>query len=289
MSRSAAARSRAHEQALRRRHAPPMPRRVSGPANPRVRPRPGRRQDLRGLYASPPRPLRVAASGGVAVASRVAGVALNLSASRLMDRLVRSRGWVVIVAIGLIGIVAMQVSMLKLNAGIGRAVETVSSLERSNATLRGEVSRLSAGDRIQALAGTRGFVMPAPADVTFLRAGNLRSDGYRAAQRMRPPDPSIAGPAGAAIAPDAVSELLAPSTAAGTAPATGPAAAATTAPATAPPATAPASTPPSTGGATPAIPAAQAPIPAYDSTAVAPAAAAPAASGGVAAATGQTP
>ena len=42
-----------------------------------------------------------------------------------MDRLVRSRAWVVIIGFGLIGIVAMQVSMLKLNTGIGRAVETV--------------------------------------------------------------------------------------------------------------------------------------------------------------------
>ena len=106
-----------------------------------------------------------------------------------MDRLVRSRAWVVIVGVGLIGIVAMQVSMLKLNSGISRAVDTVATLERSNASLKAEVSRLSSGDRIQSLAGQHGFLMPEPADVTYLRAGDKRSDGFRAARRMRAPRP----------------------------------------------------------------------------------------------------
>jgi hypothetical protein len=189
-------------------------------------------------------PLRIAAEGGLSLASAVAGVALDVSSSKLMDRLVRSRGWIVIVAFGLIGIVAMQVSMLRLNAGIGRAVETVSSLERSNASLRAETSRLSSGDRIQSLAGARGYVMPAPADVTFLKAGDLRSDGNRAAQRMHAPDPSIAGPAGSAVVPDALAGMTGPAVpaaqtapAAAGAPVTG-APAATTAPNTTAPVTA---------------------------------------------------
>jgi len=144
-------------------------------------------------------PLRVVA-GGAAIALRVAEAALEVSGSRTMDRLVRSRAWVVIVAFGLIGIVAMQVSMLKLNAGIGRAVETAATLERSNATLRADVSQLSSGERIQSLAGARGFIMPEPGDVSYLNAGNLASDGFRAARRMSAPDPAVAGPAGSAMA-----------------------------------------------------------------------------------------
>lgn len=143
-------------------------------------------------------PLRLAA-GSASVALRVAEAALEVSGSRTMDRLVRSRAWVVIVGFGLIGIVAMQVSMLKLNNGIGRAVETAATLERSNAALRGEISRLSSGDRIHAMAGTRGFVMPEPADVTYLRAGTPSADGQRAAKRMRAPDAQIAGPAGSTL------------------------------------------------------------------------------------------
>jgi hypothetical protein len=205
MSRSAAATTAGRQRSLRHSPAPRHPRRVSGPARTRLdagavaapgavaypRPRPARPPRL------PARPPLAVVAGGAALASRVAGVALDVSGSRAMDRLVRSRAWIVIVAFGLIGIVAMQVSMLKLNAGIGRAVETVNTLERTNASLRGEVSRLSDGSRIQALAGVRGFVMPAPADVTYLRAGDPRTDGVRAARRMVAADPQLAGPAGA--------------------------------------------------------------------------------------------
>jgi cell division protein FtsB len=162
----------------------------------------------RSLVTRPP--LRIAAEGGLSLASAVAGVALDVSSSKLMDRLVRSRGWIVIVAFGLIGIVAMQVSMLRLNAGIGRAVETMSSLERSNASLRAEMSRLSSGERIQSLAGARGYVMPAPADVTFLKAGDLRSDGFRAAKIMHAPDSSIAGSAGSTVVADALAGTTGP-------------------------------------------------------------------------------
>jgi hypothetical protein len=280
MSRSATATARRH--GVRRSvAAPAAPRRVSGPLNPQRSPRAW--VDARALTSTDlPRrsartrpPLRIAAEGGFTLASAVAGVALDVSSSRLMDRLVRSRGWIVIVAFGLIGIVAMQVSLLKLNAGIGRAVETLGSLERSNASLRGDVSRLSSGDRIQSLAGADGFVMPAPADVTFLRAGNLRADGDRAAARMRAPDPSIAGPAGSTIVPETLAGISGPSapvapaaSAAASAAPPSAAAAGTAAPAAAaPPATA------SAPGATASAPGATAPAP--GATAPAPGASTP--------------
>jgi hypothetical protein len=268
MSRSAAATDAGRERALPR--TPHHHRRISGPAR-----QPRARIDSSVLAAPgavayprtrrPPArpPLRVVA-GGAAIATRVAGVALDVSSSRLMDRLVRSRGWIVIVAFGLIGIVAMQVSMLKLNAGIGRAVETVNTLERANSSLRGEVSRLSSGDRVQRLAADRGFVMPAPADVTYLRSRSLRADGARAASRMTAPDRSIAGPAGAAVAaittPVASGAIAAPAAPGTTAPAatgtTAPAATGTTAPAAAtatpPPAPAQSAAPPALAAAPPA-------------------------------------
>jgi hypothetical protein len=180
---------------------------------------PGERTPMRPIRPIRP-PLRLAA-GGAAIALRVADSAVNVSASPMMDRLVRSRAWVVIIGVGLIGIVAMQVSLLKLNSGIGRAVDTVATLERGNASLKAEVSELSSGDRIQTLAGVRGFVMPEPADVTYLRAGDKRSDGFRAARRMRGPDPAIAGPAGAVSAAKAPDSLTGAAGAAGTTAAAG--------------------------------------------------------------------
>ena len=299
MSRSAAARTqhdRDHDHAGRalrrpgqtRPHGTPHARRVSGPAAygggaaapPQMQahayapPRPGIARPLR-----PGRPPLRLVAGGAALMLRVADSAVNVSGSRTMDRLVRSRAWVVIIGVGLIGIVAMQVSMLKLNAGIGRAVATVTTLERSNASLKGEISRLSSGDRIQALAGQKGFAMPEPADVTYLRAGDKRADGVRAARRMRAPDRSIAGPAGSVLSvPDALAAT--PGAVAGaaadaaTTATTTPAAATTPAPTTSTTVPAPAA---SAASPAPSNPSAAAPAatPSGTSAAVAPAPAAP--------------
>ena len=183
---------------------------------PRVTPRP--------RAASRP-PLRFAAGGAATVALRVGETAMAVSGSRTMDRLVRSRAWVLIIGFGLIGIVAMQVSMLKLNAGISRAADTVTTLERNNQALKAQVSKLSSGDRIQALAAQRGFVMPEPADVTYLRATDPRASASRAAGRMQSPDKSIAGPAGSVTVAEALAKAAAPPVAAAgsaTAPPAGP-------------------------------------------------------------------
>jgi cell division protein FtsB len=259
MSRSATARTHPDEQRPPRRpyarpHGVAHTRRMSGPVR-----SPGQSRSTRP-------PLRLAA-GGAAIALRVADSAVNVSGSRAMDRLVRSRAWVVIVGLGLIGIVAMQVSMLKLNSGIGRAVETAATLERGNASLKAQISELRSGDRIQSIAGQRGFVMPEPADVTYLRAGDKRSDGVRAARRMRAADPTIAGPAGA------VSAVKAPDSLTGTPEATGNTAATTQTALPPTPATA-AVTPP----ATPTQPAAATPPAAVTATSTGAVSAAPAAS-----------
>jgi len=280
--------------------APPMPRRVSGPAAP-LRQEPGTGQpppraprariDAAALAypdsgaVSRPRARPVApprrrsapivrtprvAYGGVAIAQRCASVAIDVSASRAMDRLVRSRVWIGIIAFGLIGIVATQVSLLKLNSGIGRAVQTVSTLERSNASLRREISRLSAGERIQPLAEAKGFVMPAPKDVRYLTAsGSTSAAARRAVRSMRLPGPAAIGFGTSA----GVTGLTAPTPpAAGTATTT-PAPAVTAPPAPAPAAAggAPAATPAPTvtGGAAPAAPVTSVPAPAATAPAAA--------------------
>ena len=268
MSRSSAARTQHHDdRALRRAraHRAPHARRMSGPANPAYAQAQARTQMHAHAPAYAPRlparpPLRLAA-GGARVALRVAESALEASASRTMDRLVRSRAWVVIIGVGLIGIVAMQVSMLKLNSGIGRAVDTVATLERGNASLKATVSELSSGDRIQRLAGDRGHVMPEPADVTYLRAGDKRADSLRAVRRMGGADPAITGPAGAVSAVKLPETLTATPGATATptptsaAPAAG-TAATTTTPTTATPPSAPAPAAAPGPGATPPAPAA---------------------------------
>jgi hypothetical protein len=132
------------------------PRRVSGPAR-------GARPGSGGAIAAP-RPL----------AFRIADVVHALTENRVADRLVRGRAWIAIVGLGLMGIVFLQVSMLRMNTGIGRDVEHAAALQRENAALQTTISRLSAGERIQTLAGRLGMVQQATATTHYLSARSLR-------------------------------------------------------------------------------------------------------------------
>ena len=107
--------------------------------------------------------------------------------SRVLDKLLRSRAWIWLIGIGLGGIVAMQVSMLKLNAGISRAVEASATLERQNAELEGIVAQLASGQRIRTAARNRGMVLPEAGSIGFLNARSGEFDASRAARRMQPP------------------------------------------------------------------------------------------------------
>ena len=166
MSRTRAAAARRHSAP-----APRIPRRVSGPA---VRPVPG-----------PPR----RQLSGATVAFPTTDSLRRLKAvpdHRWLDTLLRSRAWIWLLGIGLGGIVFMQVSLLKMNAGIGRAVETAATLERSNALLRSEVAELSSGERIRTLAAGLGLIAPDAGAVAYLRA-RPGVDGRRAARNMSAP------------------------------------------------------------------------------------------------------
>jgi hypothetical protein len=164
------------------------PRRVSGPA-PRARRAPNARAQPRRRAPGAPEPLAV----------RALRRGRLLADSRLLDRLVRGRLWIPLVAAGLMGIVFMQVSMLKLNAGIGRAVQSASTLERQNATLRTDVSRMESGERIDAVAHGLGMVVPQDGGEHYVTAG-ARDLAARAAQRMTSPDPNTLARARAATA-----------------------------------------------------------------------------------------
>jgi cell division protein FtsL len=106
-----------------------------------------------------------------------------------VDRLLRGRAWIFVIGIALIGLVFMQVSMLEMNAGIGRAVEKTGTLERQNADLRATVSQLSSEERIQREAAQMGLVMPPAGEVHYLTSRGPKADAARAAKVMRAPSP----------------------------------------------------------------------------------------------------
>ena len=156
--RTAAARS--HGRPL----APRAPRRVSGPV---ARPRPVARPAAR------PAPV---------AAPRQRAAALH----RFVDRLLRGRAWIWLIGGALMGIVAMQVSLLKLNTGISRAVQSATTLERANARLEGRIAKLSSNERISRIALERGMVAPPAGAVVYVHA-RPDADAERAARRITPP------------------------------------------------------------------------------------------------------
>jgi cell division protein FtsL len=192
-----------------RRPAQRPPRRVSGPARPA---RGARASGGGAIAAAPPLGLRLARAGG------------RIVDARFLDRLLRGRAWIALLALGLMGIVFIQVSMLRLNAGISRAITSAETLHRQNSTLRADISKLDSSERIGDAAKSFGMIQPAAGSVTYLDA--RKANGAAAARGIhRPKAPKTATTA--APAPAATTATAAPTSA--------PAPAATTA--TAPPAT----------------------------------------------------
>jgi hypothetical protein len=179
-----AARSGHRSGKLRRNPAPRGPRRVSGPTR-------------------SPRAALAGAGAGTVVARpplslRLGRRAMRVGDARVLDRLVRGRAWIAIVAAALIGIVFMQVSMLKLNAGVSRAVTAADTLERQNSSLRADISKLDSGERVQDAAANLGMTTRPAGDVRYLDAA--RASAARAAASIKPPKPVALAPAASATA-----------------------------------------------------------------------------------------
>jgi hypothetical protein len=133
----------------------------------------------------------------------------SLRDSRLVDRLVSGQGWIALLGVLLIGLVALNVSLLKLNAQNGRSAEHARDLRIQNAKLRGTVSRLGSSDRLQAKAREMGLVMPAPSMVTYLTV-RPRVDGRQAARNVRLDLPPAASEQRVSASPEADRELATP-------------------------------------------------------------------------------
>ena len=144
---------------------PPRPRRVSGPA------RPARRE----LPAS--RPSQAAGGLVLGLLALVRGV----SRHRLLDRLIRGRSWIALVAFALLGIVTLQLTLLKLNASIGHSLQRSALLQRENAALSIENSEMAAGNRVESTAAHLGMELVPAGALKFLAANPLADIAHAAA------------------------------------------------------------------------------------------------------------
>ncbi len=168
----AGGRGTGHRTPVRRSTAPRSPRRVSGPARPRFgTARPARDQPV----------VRAPLAGRWAASIRA------LPDHALLDRIIRGRYWIPLLGVLLVGIVAMQVEVLKLNAGIGRALEQSTSLQNRNEQLRAAVAREADDQRIESMAAHMGMVMPQPAAIRFLQRHPIADVG-KAIANIHAPD-----------------------------------------------------------------------------------------------------
>jgi hypothetical protein len=133
------------------------------------------------------RPPRARPAGGSARASEQAGsdalrALLRVADHTFLDKLIRGRLWVGLVGFALIGIVAMQLVVLRLNTEVGRGLEHKANLEREISSLQVATSSLTDGERIQTEAAHRGMQPGPPGAVQFVSA--QPNDARAAAQLL---------------------------------------------------------------------------------------------------------
>jgi hypothetical protein len=140
---------------------------VPGVALPRERPvrpsSPSRRR-------SAPATKRASTGATPGIALRGVHALDGISSSAFVDRLIRGRLWIGLLAFALIGIVAMQLLVLKLNTGIGRTLGHVATLQRENAQLNIEDSMYSSENRVAPLATAAGMTLAPTGTVHFVTA-----------------------------------------------------------------------------------------------------------------------
>jgi hypothetical protein len=160
----------------RPRVSPPRPRRVSGPARPSARP-PVRR---------PTQPAGQQAAGERGLILGLLALGRGVSEHTLLDRLIRGRIWIALIAFALIGIVTLQLLVLQLNAGIGRALVREAQLQRENAAYSVEDSELASGERVESQAARMGMALVPVGALRFLTS-DPRADIARAAADLNTP------------------------------------------------------------------------------------------------------
>jgi cell division protein FtsL len=126
----------------------------------------------------------VPAEGGLVLGLLALGRAI--SSHTLLDRLIRGRIWIALIAFALIGIVTLQLLVLQLNASIGRTLVREAQLQRENAAYSIENSELASGERVESQAGRLGMSLVPIGALRFLTS-DPRADIARAAAALNAP------------------------------------------------------------------------------------------------------
>ena len=141
-----------------------------------------------------------------AAVGRTAVAVGHVADSGLVVRLTRSRLWIWLVAWLLVGIVALNVYSLSLNASASKVAHQAGSLARENSALRAQLTERLSNGRIQAAAAELGLALPEPDSIRYLRASD--ADAKTAAERLL--DGSLSSGVAVAAPEAPVTETVAP-------------------------------------------------------------------------------
>jgi hypothetical protein len=99
---------------------------------------------------------------------RLIGGLIDRGWARALPAALLGRIWIAVVAFALIGIVTLQLGLLKLNASIGRGLEHEALLQRENAALSIENSEAAASAGVESRAAQAGMELVPPGLLRFL-------------------------------------------------------------------------------------------------------------------------
>nr|MDQ3572857.1 hypothetical protein [Actinomycetota bacterium] len=134
----------------------------------------------------------------------------GLADSGLVVRLTKSKGWIGVMAALLVGIVALNVFTLSLNAGSSKTAGLSDRLRQENQALRSEITGGLSNERLQQVAARMGLVVPEPGSIRYLTPS--AGDAAAAAARLRRGDIMFGSAAALVAAPLLAAPILATET-----------------------------------------------------------------------------
>ena len=134
--------------------------------------------------AQPRRRQSTPATGFVPVAAaRTAGAVGGLADSGLVLRLTRSRLWIGLLGMLLVGIVALNVVALSFSSSSSAVARQSDELNRQNSALRAQIATQLSSEQVQAAATRLGLSLVSPGSIRYVRHSD--DDAVTAAKRLR--------------------------------------------------------------------------------------------------------
>jgi hypothetical protein len=105
------------------------------------------------------------------VVGRTAGAVGGIADSGVVVRMTRGRIWIGVLGALLVGIVALNVWALGLNASSSKVAQQTDGLKRANSALLAQIAGELSNERVQQAAAKIGLAVPEPGAIRYLEAG----------------------------------------------------------------------------------------------------------------------